>query len=375
MTTHPNGAHAAGQVPGGQPKIKGFDGFRGLAVSAVVLTHLGVYDFLGQIGWPAARLGPMLNGDAGVQAFFVLSGFLITLLLVRESHKNGRISLRNFYLRRALRILPLYGVLLLLVTALYLGGVDAAVNGQALLFAYGYVYNFVPKEWYSALLGHTWTLAVEEHFYLVWPWLFGWLNTKRWNWLIVGAGGAVLIPLAMRLGAAWLGLTARFFVDRWTPISGSNIAAGCAMALVVAGHSRTPLWHGLGRKTMLVLGVGLYANSLAFPVLPLDSGSFLRAWGLAVILAWIYLNPASRLVRVLELPALRFIGVISYGIYIYQGFFLSTGPYRAPGQIWPPEPAIGVLGLIVVAPLSYQYFEKPFLQFKNRLSGSGPAEP
>ena len=118
----------------------------------------------------------------------------------------------------------------------------------------------------------------------------------------------------------------------------------------------------------------LYANSL---YLTSDSWfvqnvvtSYLRTVGIAIAIAWLYFNQVGRLVNLLELRPLKYIGVISYGIYMYQGLFLSTGPYRALDQTWPPSQAIGFVLLLLSAPLSYHYFEKPFLRLKDRFSAS-----
>jgi len=93
---------------------------------------------------------------------------------------------------------------------------------------------------------------------------------------------------------------------------------------------------------------------------------YIRAAGILLMILWIYLNQASMLVRMLEIRPLRYLGTISYGIYMWQGFFLTTGPRRVAGEMWPPSPATGVALLVIVAPLSYRYFEQPFLDWKKR---------
>ncbi len=151
--------------------IQGLDGVRGLAALSVVFTHLHGWSRLEDIGLLSPRVTPLLNGRSGVQAFFVLSGFLITLLLIAEFERTGTVSLRNFFWRRALRILPLYYLFLVLATVIYL--VDHRVSSvTSLVYAGTYLYNFIPISHYTSFLGHTWSLAVEEHFYLVWPVVF-----------------------------------------------------------------------------------------------------------------------------------------------------------------------------------------------------------
>ena len=96
--------------------------------------------------------------------------------------------------------------------------------------------------------------------------------------------------------------------------------------------------------------------------------------GIAIAISWLYFNQVSRLVNLLEMRPLKYIGVISYGIYMYQRLFLSTGPYRSVTQTWPPSQEIGLLLLLLSAPLSYHYFEKPFLRLKERYSASKAME-
>ena len=94
--------------------IKGFDGLRALSVIFVILTHLGIYGVAASNGWLSDRVAPIIGGTTGVQIFFVLSGYLITSLLIHEHKATGSISLKGFYIRRAFRILPLYFLCVLL---------------------------------------------------------------------------------------------------------------------------------------------------------------------------------------------------------------------------------------------------------------------
>jgi len=353
--------------------IRGFDGLRALAVVAVVLTHLGVYGALTKAQWLPSSLLPMIHGGTGVQAFFVLSGFLITTLLINEHRTSGTISIRNFIVRRTLRIFPLYVLFLVIVTLLHAFGSNIT-SWDSLFYAYIYSYNFVPRELYTSIIGHTWSLAVEEHFYLVWPTLFLLLFGKRKPALVALVLTFIVTAPFVQLLLVRMGLSEHYFVERWSFITGSSIAIGCLMALLIKSRHRSPLQRLLSHPTSLALGALLYANSL---YLGSDSwfiqhigSNYLRTLGIALAIGWIYFNQASRLVTLLELPPLKYIGLISYGIYMYQGLFLDTGPERAPGQSWPPDPATGLLLLVVVAPLSYHYFEKPFLRLKSRYANA-----
>ena len=336
----------------------------------VVFSHLHLPAFLVHLGHLAPSTIPMLDGNAGVQAFFVLSGFLITLLLVQERQRAGAISLKHFYIRRTLRIVPLYTLFLLVLTAIHAAGVYVT-TWPSLGYAYFYIFNFVPVKWYTSILGHTWTLAVEEHFYLLWPPILAAALLSRRRFLLSGL--AAFIVLSFVLLQVLLGFTHLdeiFHVRKWTFIAGSNIAFGCLAALMLTEGRHVATWSRLlGHPLALLAAAALYANSTYLDAGWRDVGSYLRAAGLMLLIAWIHLNQRSIVARVLELAPLRYIGKISYGIYIWQGFFLSTGAYRAVGQGWPPpDPALGLLLLVVVAPLSYHFFEKPFLRLKTRFS-------
>lgn len=352
--------------------IKGFDGIRALAVIAVVLTHLGVFSYFVERQWLPEAFVPLIHGGTGVQVFFVLSGFLITSLLVEEFQRTGRVSVRNFIIRRTLRIFPLYVLFMVLATLLHVFG-NNVTTWRSLFYVYAYSYNFVPVEAYTTFMGHTWSLAVEEHFYLVWPTLF---------LLLFGRARPVLVGLLvlfiasvplLHVALVKSGLFAGYFVSRWSFIAGSSIAVGCLAALLLTGaRTAARMRRVAGAPAGFLLGAFLYANTL---YLSSDSWfvthvlmSYLRTFGIALLITWLYINQSSSLARFLELRPLKYIGLISYGIYIFQGLFLDTGPERDAAQSWPPSPEVGLMLLIVIAPLSYHYFERPFLRLKSRYS-------
>ncbi len=343
-------------------KIQGFDGLRGVAAIAVVLTHLHAFKF-----FEKASFLPMIDGSAGVQLFFVLSGFLITMLLIREHDKFDCISLKFFYIRRFFRIFPLYLLFMFLVTLICIF-VYPVANGKGLLFGYTYLYNFIPKAWYSGQLGHTWSLAVEEHFYLLWPFAFSIFYRKSHKTLLnISLWFVVLSFVAniLLINNEWF--NSNFFINRWSFISGANILLGCFVALILCGKkSNGRIINILKTNASLMVGVFLWSNTIYLNIGCIPPGYYLRGIGFSLIVAWMFLNQKSKLVNFFEIRPLKFCGLISYGIYIYQGFFLSTGPYRAPGQTWPPSPNIGLILLFFVAPLSYFLFEKPLLKIGTK---------
>ncbi|MCV2883283.1 acyltransferase [Aestuariibacter sp. AA17] len=347
-------------------KIKGLDGLRAIAVISVVLTHLHIFKNLLNDGWISFGMFEMVKGTTGVQLFFVLSGFLITMLLCKEWQINQRISYKDFFVRRALRIFPLYFLLLVLLTLLFI----AAGNQQALgsmTWAWLYAYNFVPRNEYVNLVGHTWSLAVEEHFYLVWPLFFSLLYGVKRRFLPIFVVGFIA---ASYLSANYLmhytSVNQAYFVDRWTWVAGSNIAWGCLLALLMYSDAPSRFNQFIGSYTGLVIGILLFANSIVIPEnLSLES-SYIRGAGIAMLVGWIVLSQSSMLTRCLEFQPLAYIGKVSYGVYIYQGLLLSTTPERGEGQLWPPHPVVGILLLMVIVPLSYHFFEKPIMRWKKK---------
>lgn len=363
MTTSAAPFHVA---PSG--KIRGLDGLRGLAVITVVLTHMGMYAVWVRNGLLGNGALPMVDGDAGVHVFFVLSGFLITGLLVQEMEATGRVSVRRFYMRRILRIFPLYFLVVGLVAAMQLVG-NSEVPRRTFLYALTYTFNFMPRADYAGVLGHLWSLAVEEHYYLVWPLVFGALFLHRRGWLLALA--ALVLALFLYLqGAGLNAFRAAYFVDYWTVTAGASILIGSLFGILASTRDLpAALTAALRSPAALLLAALLYAHTWWGGSLPWELGKPVRALGVGVLLCYLAAHQQSLIARVLELPPLRYLGVISYGVYLWQGFFLSTNPGRTATQTWPPRSQLtGLVLLALVAPLSYHGFEKPILRLKRRFA-------
>lgn len=348
-------------------RIQGFDGIRGLAALSVIFTHLHIFKYLRDEGYLSHGFVYSIEGAVGVQAFFVLSGFLITYLLIKESCKTGEVSLYNFYIRRTLRIFPLYFLVLTLVIFLHIFG-EHVTNWVSIAFASFYSYNFIPKSSYSSLLGHTWSLAVEEHFYLIWPFMFIGLayNAKKLlSVLIVFIFTSFALALLL---SSWEWANSHFIIRRWSFIAGVYIAFGCLLSLLIFSHPKRDIFRKyLSMRLTLLIGIFFWFSAVWITGLNYFVDQYIRGFGLAIVIVWIYLNQQSIITKFLEIAPLRYIGVVSYGVYMYQGFFLSTGPHRLPDQTWPPNQSLGLILLIVVAPLSYHFFEKPITNLKSKL--------
>ena len=342
----------------------GFDGIRGFAVIAMITAHLELFKSI-----QGTSVSPLFSGETGVDAFFVLSGFLITMLMIREVDNAGSISIMAFYGRRIFRIVPLYALFLASVLALILFRQPVA-DLKTFLAAATYTYNFVPRQWFSIVLQHVWSLAVEEHFYLLWPFFFALLYARNPK-LLIGLSAALFVCsylFLIEISDYWRWLHQLHF-DRWTMVAGSNILAGCVMALLIEGeHGSRVAIKIIKSRASLIVGACLFANDIFGVSLPSHMDSCVRALGIAVIVGWLFLNQASLLARIPEFPPLRFVGLISYGIYIWQGLFIGSESERSAGQLWPPTPWLGLLlVLLVVAPASFFLFERPIMRIGRRV--------
>jgi len=312
-------------------------------------------------------------GDLGVTAFFVISGFLITWLLLREYERTGEVSLRSFYIRRVLRIFPAYYAFLAVTFAIDFWRKDIwtpGLTGSAL----GYVMNY-----YNAFHGHpstsvahAWSLAVEEQFYLLWPLTFLVL-ARRGRKTVAGAlvvlillvcGWRSYLYIARSVGSAYV---YNAFDTRF-----DELAIGCLLA-VVAGSA----WFSSGVRvltcrawlplvTLTLLLVSRLGGSARYHYGP---GFTVDALLVAMFIVQMLALRRHRLWSWLEHPAVRYIGTISYPLYLYQLWGLDLG-HRARFLPAGGEFLLGLAASAVVASGSYYLIERPFLTMKRRFERS-----
>jgi peptidoglycan/LPS O-acetylase OafA/YrhL len=329
-------------------KIPSLDGLRGISILAVAVHH-GMM----ACGWS----GTGILGFVGVDIFFVISGFLITLLLLREHRRTAAISITGFYFRRACRILPAYAAFLVAL-ALLRSQVPLAARDWLTLLTYTVNFTHVPWE-----ISHVWSLCVEEHFYLLWP-------------LVVVAGGrngawraslaCLIIAPVVRALVIHFGPDA-LDVAKSTPCRIDTLAAGCALACLVTDPRNAELF-SLSRGKAALFAGGLLVALLAFKAILIVVGqefltiySSLNALALAG-LVWLAVSHSDSLVgRVLNTRLLASIGVLSYSLYIWHKLFIT--PHHVGW--WTDWPA-NVVILAVTSLLSYFAIERPFLLLKDR---------
>ena len=308
------------------------------------------------------------DGELGVRIFFAISGFIITRLLLDEEEAHGRISLRLFYLRRALRILPIYFAYLGVLAVLSLAGryADAPSSWLGCLT---FTRNYVGRG--DSATEHFWSLAIEEQFYLCWPLLFFALRLGRRRGLALAILlGLVVVAFAVRMSPASVGsgqsLLDRLLGGRSLLRYADSIALGCVGAFL---HSTFAVRRG--GTAALAAALLLAAEQLCNREWAAPPPALQAAWPALQAATVIFLllcvaRPASGIVSaILNQGLLVRIGVLSYSLYVWHFIFLSAfAPRACP---WPllQHWTLWWIPAAVVSVLSYEFLEKPFLRLRR----------
>lgn len=352
--------------------IKGFDGLRAISVIFVVLTHSGLAGFfLPESNFFKFYFFSLFAGTTGVKVFFTLSGFLITTILLKEKLLVGRINIKVFFIKRALRLFPPLILFFLALIPLILSN-KVETELMAVFYAAFYVYNFIPRELYSQELGHTWSLAIEEQFYLMYPFVINFFNIKRVMYVCVGV---LILCIGVELFFSYIKLKnykleSEYFILRWFIPSAFPIIIGCLLAIFL--ERKWPIIFDFfyqKPKKAIVLGIFLYCFPLVY-FIPLTLTQMIQPLGVAVFIGLLYChNTNNFILKVLEFSIIRYIGRISYGIYLYQGIFLGTGP-KATMVI--QEFPLNILLTFTTAIISYELIEKRVLNLKGKFINKEP---
>ena len=359
----------------GPPQSPGFklgyrpelDGLRGISILLVFVHHF------------YHRLLP--GGFLGVDIFFVLSGFLITSLLLQEWNREGSISLSNFYIRRALRLMPALLALALVLgvfALVFLSGNSALKTFQGIWLALSYVSNWLYAFDYASAdnpLGITWSLAIEEQFYLLWPLILRFvlrsgISRRGLLYALTLSVGAVVLyrSLLLNLGAT---------LKRLYYASDSRADAlliGCLIAILVA-QNPFPKNRKFELSMKLLAAVAciflafmtlsstwfdlILYQAVLFTIIPLCAAVIL-----VVLIKW----PLKTVVRALRFAPLLWIGRVSYGLYLWHWPVRWFIYGRQPLPTSAAQLLAAVSLSLALTTLSYYFIEKPFLRLKSRFS-------
>lgn len=340
-------ASPASAADSGHPhrRVKVIDGWRAVAAMFVVLAHATNYRFADTPGAALHQLrqlcGPL--AEIGVQLFFVISGFIITTLLMRERERHGAISIAAFYVRRVCRILPPLGAYYLVLTALVTAGA-IRLAPASLLSSATFTCNtgIVTCEWWVA---HTWSLAVEEQFYIVWPLLFG-LVAAHLHVRLLAAVVAICVLGALIQPPTFHGN----FTSFGCIAAGALYASSPELRRICLKGAATLPW--LAVIALIVLGFrggAMHVTSAMMPV---------------AIVYVIFGGSAINWVRaILEAAPLQWIGLGSYSLYLWQQLFLARPALYADD----PLPVL-LLPLVVI--VSVFLVERPFMRLGRRWSAA-----
>jgi peptidoglycan/LPS O-acetylase OafA/YrhL len=337
------------------------DGLRTFAIAMVVWNHSG--SGAGNFGW-----------GLGVKLFFTISGFLITTILLREQGRTGTISLPRFHMRRALRIFPLYFAVLGIYTVLVLlterGTARGAQFFQNLPYYLTFTSNlFIDFDGGPVIFYFAWSLAAQEQFYLLWPSVMRF--ARRW-WMPVALIVGVLFAAAGVRAAVEGGLDQSHLLVRILARLDPTLGLGALAAYLLhrpGGYRAVaPL---IGAVWSAPLAVALALAQVFVMATP----EFVPRLAMMLIVMTCVVRPDNVFASVLDNRAVRYVGTVSYGIYLMHMLNVNVARRIVPGGSRAVIFALAFPATIAVASLSFRYFETPVMNLRRFLvrgNGTGP---
>jgi peptidoglycan/LPS O-acetylase OafA/YrhL len=350
--------------------IPSLDGVRALSVLLVIGLHtLQRFSMTHSVPWICYVIA---NGAMGVFIFFVISGYLITTLLLREREKTNTISLKSFYVRRAFRILPPLYLYILFASVLWLTGHLPGMNRRELITALTFTRNYVPHVGLWAF-EHLWSLCIEEQFYLIWPALLVFCIVHR-----KGSDGrriASKIAIAVIIAEPFIRVFSFHFLPNFHNPGAFHMQADGlmfgALGALQQGHERfeklfvrATRWPWLLPILIFFVSGALGARFQNYWNMPI--GITINGFLILIWLLWLVRNPASASGLIFNQPFVAWIGRLSYSLYIWQTFFLHHLNVEAFGRDgwWNTFPT-SWLCIFAVATASYYCIERPALRLRD----------
>lgn len=355
-----------------------FDVLRFFAFLMVFLHHAFPHDpvFWTNLGVPGlianVLAGIGATGAFGVSVFFVLSSYLITELLLREKDLIGTLDIRSFYIRRILRIWPLYFAFLALAV-----GLPWILPGQHVTLRAGLWFSLLAGNWFIVFHGFPpsvifplWSVSIEEQFYITWPAV---VRRAGETTMLVIAGLLLAVATATRI---YLGLHHVGESDAWcnTFVQLDPIVLGILLAVLLRGE--IPRLSRLGRAVLMLAGItGLAMGSVYFGIKndPLTTARLVLGYPSVAIGGGLLLLSVLRVKDGASIRPLVYLGRISYGLYVFHVLGLLISDHLVSDQtrsLWRYALRVGVAlaATILMAAISYRWLETPFLSLKQRFT-------
>lgn len=345
-------------------RISTLDGIRALAISTVIVAHaIAVFDpqenFVHELGHALGR--------CGVDLFFVLSGFLITSLLIKEHDRNGKIDLGAFFRRRTVRIFPAFYVFLIALGAFSLFVSNLHISPKDWLMDAAYIseYDFGFRNHWTE---HVWSLAVEEKFYLLWPLLLVFMGRKKGLSL---AAWCIFLEPFIRTALYFKFPAQRELLTTTFHTRCDMLMYGCVLGILLAERKnlvsafleKQATVKVMAAAAALVVGVLLDARFRGAYMLPI--GFSIAGISAALLIAYVLTYPSATLSRVLSLPAVTWLGRISYSLYLWQQPFFNVANHSAFGRF-----PLDIICAMTFACASYYGIERPLIAMYARKAKS-----
>lgn len=350
---------------------RSLDGLRGLSILIVILAHFGINHFL-------KPYSLFIDSSIGVHIFFVLSGFLITTLLIKEKIKNGRISLKQFYIRRILRIIP---VSYLFLSTLIILNFCYQLKIEPLDFIASFLFLKNLPIGNSVFTAHLWSLAVEEQFYLTFPFLLAFSINR---FVTAALFLIVLIPVISILGfylpeVLFSNLTVRVFTkilmySFWKGpliiLIGSLFSILAFKGMINVDKINSNYFLGF---VLLLIAILIHTKTFFF--YSKYCSEYLSACIIGYVIILSVNGKNSLLSAILNNVLLVKAGTLSYSLYVWQELFIGGLPWQPWLKSWNGYPlqliiVSKLICVFLIASISYYFFESKFLRFKKGLKAS-----
>ncbi len=335
--------------------LRTLDGWRAVAISMVLLSHAFTVESARDSGGHLLNFLTFRLGTLGVMLFFAISGFLICTRLLVEQDEAGAISLRSFYARRFFRIIPAAYAYLAVIAALAVAGI-VAVPWQDIAAAAFFLSNYiVAKAWFT---GHFWSLALEEHFYLLWPPLLVRFGRRAALWIAAALVGIAVLFRHQTLATHSPGMD----LPGYTQLRLDAFMLPCILAILMRDRRfadrfrrvmRPPIW--LSLLALMTVGIGVGASVPAWR----EPQRLFQAAVLPVLIATTVMSPDQWLGRLLEARPLQWLGIVSYSVYLWQQLIFGFAPTSLHGRILAFP--ILIASILTLAGLSRRWIEVPMI--------------